>query len=83
MQAGNVEAAELAMYAALMSANTTASVVEYLMAGMWVLLKNPHNRQVLGSAFQTNPASSKLAASLADKLQDTIDVADVNEQVSN
>ncbi len=39
--------------------------------------------QVLGGAFAVNPASSRLAASLADKLQDTIEVADVHEEVGN
>jgi hypothetical protein len=52
VQAGAVDAAELAMYAALMTNNTNMSMVEYLMAGMWILLKHPDNRKVLGEAFQ-------------------------------
>ncbi len=60
---------------------TAPCLQEYLMAGMWILLKEPANRRVLGSAFAANPGASTLAAALADKVNDTIDVADVNEQV--
>jgi hypothetical protein len=70
------------MYAALMTSNTNIQMVEYLMAGMWILLKNPSNRQVLGGAFKVNPAASKLTQGMMNKLQDTIEVADVNETVS-
>lgn len=82
-QAGAVDPAELAMYAALMTSNTNVEMVEYLMAGMWILLKHPDNRRVLGGAFQLNPAASKLAGAMVEKLQDTIEVADVNSQVHN
>lgn len=71
------------MYAALMTSNTNIQMVEYLMAGMWILLKNPSNRQVLGGAFQSNPAANKLTKNMMNKLQDTIDVADVSETVSS
>lgn len=81
-QAGAVDPAELAMYAALMTSNSNIQMVEYLMAGMWILLKHPSNRQVLGGAFQVNPAASKLTKNMISKLHDTIDVADVNETVS-
>lgn len=54
----------------------------FWLAGMWILLKNPSNRQVLGGAFAVNPAASKLTKGMMDKLQDTIEVADVNEAVS-
>jgi hypothetical protein len=56
---------------------------EFLMAGCWLLLKNPTNRQVLGNAFSSNPASTKLAKGMMEKLQATVDVADVNEAVSS
>ena len=46
------------MYAALMTSNTNISMVEYLMAGMWILLKHPANRKVLGEAFQVGPAGA-------------------------
>lgn len=46
------------------------------------MLKNPTNREVLGKAFTANPASSKLAKGMMEKLQATVDVADVNEAVS-
>ncbi len=81
-KAGAVGAAELAMYAALMTSNTNVAMVEYLMAGMWVLLKHPSNRAALGGAFSVNPAASALTRGMMDKLQDTIDVADVNDTVS-
>jgi hypothetical protein len=58
------------------------SLQEFLMAGCWLLLKNPTNRQVLGNAFNANPASTKLAHGMMQKLQATVDVADVNEAVS-
>jgi hypothetical protein len=51
------------------------------MAGCWLLLKNPTNRQVLGSAFTANPAASALTQGMMQKLQDTVDVANVNEAV--
>lgn len=60
-----------------------AYMQEFLMAGCWLLLKNPTNRQVLGNAFNTNPASTKLAQGMMQKLQATVDVADVNEAVSH
>ena len=52
-----------------------------LQAGMWVLLKHPGNRAALGGAFAMNPAASALTRGMMDKLQDTIDVADVNDTV--
>lgn len=58
------------------------TVQEFLMAGCWLLLKDPTNRQVLGNAFSANPASTKLAQGMMQKLQDTVEVADVNEAVS-
>jgi hypothetical protein len=48
---------------------------------MWILLKTPHNRRVLGQAMQVNPAASKLVKGMVNKIQDTIDVAEVGEQV--
>jgi hypothetical protein len=51
------------------------------MAGMWILLKDPGNRSALQRAFAAAPPSSKIAQTLAEKVNDTIDVADVNEQV--
>ena len=48
-QAGAVEPAELAMFAALLTSNSNVAMVEYLMAGMWILLKQPENRKVRSS----------------------------------
>lgn len=52
------------------------------MAGCWLLLKNPINRQHLSQAFTANPAATKLAQGMMQKLQDTVEVADVTEAVS-
>lgn len=87
--AGAVEPAELAMYAALLTSNSNIEMVEYLMAGMWILMKHPDNRRVLGTAFAVNPAASKLAASaaaasaVADQMQDALEIADVHEQATS
>jgi hypothetical protein len=43
--AGGVDAAELAMYAALLMDSNNSEMIEFLMAGMWILLRNPENRR--------------------------------------
>ena len=50
---------------------------------MWILLKHPANRAVLSGAFAVNPASSRLAAAMVEKLQDAVEVADVAERVND
>lgn len=81
-QAGAVAPADLTMFAALLASNTNAAMVAYLLAGFWLLLKHPSNRAVLGSAFAHNPAASALAQGLMQKLQDTVELADVSDAVS-
>lgn len=44
--AGAVDPAELAMYAALLMDSDNSEMIEFLMAGMWILLRNPDNRCV-------------------------------------
>jgi hypothetical protein len=44
--AGALDPAELAMYAALLMDSDNSEMIEFLMAGMWILLRNPDNRKV-------------------------------------
>ena len=46
--AGAVDAAELAMYAALLTDSDNSEMIEFLMAGMWILLRDGNNRKVRG-----------------------------------
>jgi hypothetical protein len=52
------------MLATLMNSTENLEMVEYLMAGMWILLRTPENRRVLGTAFSENPAAGAWAALL-------------------
>ena len=54
--AGNLEAPPLIMLATLLNNNSNLVMVENLMAAVWILLRNPHNRKILGTAFDENPA---------------------------
>ncbi len=47
--AGAVDGAALAMYAALLTDSDNSEMIEFLMAGMWILLRNGDNRKVRGS----------------------------------
>jgi hypothetical protein len=53
--AGNLEAPPLIMLATLLNNNSNLVMVENLMAAVWILLRNPHNRKILGMAFDENP----------------------------
>lgn len=44
--AGAVDSGELAMYAALLTDSDNSEMIEFLMAGMWILLRNGSNRKV-------------------------------------
>lgn len=44
--AGAVDGAALAMYAALLTDSDNSEMIEFLMAGMWILLRNGDNRKV-------------------------------------
>lgn len=80
LQAGNVEAASLAALASLLNHTENVEMVEYLMAAMWILLRNPHNRKLLGTAFNANPANT-IQRDINSKIQDAIDVHDVSQKV--
>lgn len=56
--AGNLEAPTLVMLATLLNNNSNLVMVENLMAAVWILLRNPHNRKILGTAFDENPVMS-------------------------
>ena len=77
--AGPIDAAELSMYSALLMDSSNGEMVEFLMAGMWIMLRNPENRKALGTSFAVNPASPA-AAGMASKLNDAITLHDINEQ---
>ena len=46
--AGALPASELAMYSALLMDSDNSEMIEFLMAGMWILLRNPENRKACG-----------------------------------
>jgi hypothetical protein len=56
--AGDLEAAPLVMLATLLNSNSNLVMVENLMAAVWILLRNPHNRKILGTAFDEHPLLS-------------------------
>lgn len=51
MQAAALDSACLAMLAELMGRTSQLDTIEYLMAGMWILLRTPANRALLSTAF--------------------------------
>jgi hypothetical protein len=81
LQAGEVEALELAMYSTMMVASTNVQMVEYLMAGMWILLRQPSNRKVLGQALSGMGEGANANTGLLDTLDDAIVVHDVTQEV--
>jgi hypothetical protein len=76
-----VEALELAMYSTMMVASTNVQMVEYLMAGMWILLRQPSNRKVLGQALSGMGEGAGANTGLLDTLDDAIVVHDVTQEV--
>ena len=46
------------MLATLLNNNGNLLMVENLMAAVWILLRSPHNRKILGTAFNDNPVLS-------------------------
>eukprot|EP00803_Ostreobium_quekettii_P006067 evm.model.scf_440.6 EVM.evm.TU.scf_440.6 scf_440:39552-53991(-) len=77
--AGDVEPAALAGLAALLNNSDNVEMVEYLMAAMWILLRNPWNRKMLGMAFNNNPANT-MQRDINNKIHDAIDIHDVSQQ---
>ena len=78
LQAGDVEPAALVMLSLLLNNNTNIFMVEYLMAAMWILLRNPRNRKLLATAFQDNPLGN---CTFKQQMQDAIDVQEASEAV--
>jgi hypothetical protein len=64
--AGALPATELVMIATLLNNNRNLLMVENLIAAVWILLKCPENRRMLGTAFAENPV---LSAAMKDQMQ--------------
>ncbi|MEW5306191.1 MAG: hypothetical protein WDW36_008675 [Sanguina aurantia] len=77
--AGAVDPGELAMYSALLMNNDNSEMIEFLMAGMWILLRNPENRKVLGTSF--SPAAGGATKNMMSKMNDAITLHDINQDV--
>lgn len=54
-------------------------MIEFLMAGMWILLRNPENRKVLGTSF--SPAGGGATKNMMSKMNDAITLHDINQDV--
>lgn len=50
--AGALKPTELAMYSAVLLDSDNSEMIEFLMAGMWILLRNPENRRVRCAAMR-------------------------------
>ncbi len=57
--AGAVQPAELTMYAALLTDSANSEMIEFLMAGMWILLRNADNRKVTTHIHTHTPQKTK------------------------
>ena len=51
LQAAALDSNCLAMLAEVMGRTSQLDTMEYLMAGMWILLRTPANRALLSTAF--------------------------------
>eukprot|EP00891_Asterochloris_glomerata_P005689 jgi/Astpho2/5689/fgenesh1_pg.00079_%23_100_t len=74
----------LGMLAQLMHQTEQAETMEYLMAGMWILLRNPGNRTVLSTAFEKPSGGSaggtKKRRALQGRINEAIEVHDVTNK---
>lgn len=57
-QAAALDSNCLAMLAELMGRTSQLDTIEYLMAGMWILLRTPANRALLSTAFDPSKSST-------------------------
>jgi hypothetical protein len=64
--AGDLEARTLIMLALLLNNNCNLLMVENLMAAVWILLRNAHNRNLLTKAFSE---STVLSSTLKGQVQ--------------
>ncbi len=78
--AGAVEPTELTMYAALLMDSSNSEMIEFLMAGMWILLRNGENRKVLGSSFNPQAGGGAMVKNIAHKLNDAITLHEIHDQ---
>ena len=58
-------------------------MVSYLMAGMWILLRNPHNRMLLQTIAETgikddDGAQAAALKGFSTQVEDALDLYDVN-----
>lgn len=58
MQAAALDSNCLAMLAELMGRTSQLDTIEYLMAGMWILLRTPANRALLSTAFDPSKSAT-------------------------
>lgn len=73
LQAGDVDAGSLSALSSLLNNTSNIEMVEYLMAAMWILLRNPHNRKILSTSFSSNAANT-MTRDIHSKLQDAINI---------
>lgn len=66
------------MYSQLLTSTGNIQMVEFLMAGMWILMKDPSNRRALAVSAESSPT---IYGAMAGQLKDVADVADVHEEV--
>ncbi|GMH33927.1 hypothetical protein BSKO_01761 [Bryopsis sp. KO-2023] len=79
--AGDVDAGSLSALTSLLNNTQNVEMVEYLMAAMWILLRNPNNRRALSTAFSENPANT-ITRDIHSKIQDAIEVYGVQENMA-
>ncbi|KAL0031473.1 hypothetical protein WJX77_002181 [Trebouxia sp. C0004] len=70
----------LAMLAEVMGRTSQLDTTEYLMAGMWILLRTPANRALLSTAFDPKKvAGTSHKFAFRSKMKDTIGVHELTE----
>ncbi|KAK9861581.1 hypothetical protein WJX84_001329 [Apatococcus fuscideae] len=67
----------------LMGKTIKAETMEFLMAGMWILLRHPNHRSLLAQAFAEDSAAETGEDKLQAQLQDAIEVHDVTDEINN
>ncbi|GAX81636.1 hypothetical protein CEUSTIGMA_g9064.t1 [Chlamydomonas eustigma] len=76
--AGDVAAADLSMYSTILMGGNSSQIVEYLMAGFWILLRNPSNRALLGTSFSPDPAQP-FVRGITEKINDVIKMNEMTD----
>ncbi|KAK9825957.1 hypothetical protein WJX74_001162 [Apatococcus lobatus] len=81
-QATDLDGPTLSRLAKLMGRTSKPETMEFLMAGMWILLRHPHHRLLLASAFSAPNTTDERDGMLQSKLQDAINVHDVTDEMT-